>query len=167
MIFFFIGTYFGEQLVYVTYTPQRPQLWAFSHTRTLDFELLLLKRLSLHFISTGLHLVRMTLIYLFLKSQITCPLYRLYQIDEELDLERERTYLAALPADGTKPPSDLYRDPNASLTPGWDEDDEDMLTETEEELLAKRTKEILQAVRTFCPVAFFLACPLFCSFCFC
>ena len=43
-------------------------------------------------------------------------------------------------------PSDLYKDPNASLTPGWDEDDEDLLIESEEEKLKKRTKEILQTV---------------------
>jgi hypothetical protein len=40
----------------------------------------------------------------------------------------------------------MYKDPSASLTPGWDEDDEDMLVESEEEKLKKRTKEILQTV---------------------
>lgn len=56
-------------------------------------------------------------------------------------------YLAALPEGVPKVPNDLYKDPNASLTPGWDEDDEDMLVETDEEKLKKRTKEILQTVR--------------------
>jgi hypothetical protein len=64
-----------------------------------------------------------------------------------LNLEREKTYLAALPEGVPKVPNDLYKDPNASLTPGWDEDDEDMLVETDEEKLKKRTKEILQTVR--------------------
>lgn len=68
------------------------------------------------------------------------------QIDDDLNLEREKRYLAALPEGTTKMPSDLYKDPNASLTPGWDEDDEDLLIETEEEKLKKRTKEILQTV---------------------
>lgn len=56
-------------------------------------------------------------------------------------------YLAALPEGVPKVPNDLYKDPNASLTPGWDEDDEDLLVETDEEKLKKRTKEILQTVR--------------------
>ena len=62
-------------------------------------------------------------------------------------------YLAALPSGSevTKAPADLYRDPNASLTPGWDEDDEDAMVPTEEENLAKRTKEILQTVRYVLP----------------
>jgi hypothetical protein len=64
-----------------------------------------------------------------------------------LNLEREKMYLAALPEGVPKVPNDLYKDPNASLTPGWDEDDEDMLVETDEEKLKKRTKEILQTVR--------------------
>ena len=69
------------------------------------------------------------------------------QIDDDLALEKEKMYLA-LPEDVQKLPADLYRDPNASLTPGWDEDDEAALIPTDEELLAKRTKEILQNVST-------------------
>ena len=57
-------------------------------------------------------------------------------------------YLAALPEGTKKVPNDLYKDPNASLTPGWDEDDEDLLVETDEEKLKKRTKEILPTVST-------------------
>ena len=75
------------------------------------------------------------------------------QIDDDLNLEREKTYLAALPEGATKLPSDLYKDPNASLTPGWDEDDEDLLVETDEEKLKKRTKEILQTVCTASTIA--------------
>ena len=72
--------------------------------------------------------------------------FMVFQIDDDLALEKEKMYLA-LPEDVQKLPADLYRDPNASLTPGWDEDDEDALIPTDEELLAKRTKEILQNVR--------------------
>lgn len=75
------------------------------------------------------------------------------QIDDDLNLEREKTYLAALPEGATKLPNDLYKDPNASLTPGWDEDDEDLLVETDEEKLKKRTKEILQTVCTASTIA--------------
>ena len=76
------------------------------------------------------------------------------QIDDDLNLEREKTYLAALPEGATKLPNDLYKDPNASLTPGWDEDDEDLLVETDEEKLKKRTKEILQTVRAASAIAY-------------
>jgi hypothetical protein len=68
------------------------------------------------------------------------------QIDDDLNLEREKRYLANLPEGATKLPPDMYKDPSASLTPGWDEDDEDLLIESEEEKLKKRTKEILQTV---------------------
>lgn len=68
------------------------------------------------------------------------------QIDDDLNLEREKRYLANLPEGATKLPPDMYKDPSASLTPGWDEDDEDLLVESEEEKLKKRTKEILQTV---------------------
>lgn len=69
------------------------------------------------------------------------------QIDDDLNLEREKRYLANLPEGATKLPPDMYKDPSASLTPGWDEDDEDLLVESEEEKLKKRTKEILQTVQ--------------------
>lgn len=89
---------------------------------------------------------------------ITLPIsdasfYVSLQIDDDLNLEREKTYLAALPEGATKLPNDLYKDPNASLTPGWDEDDEDLLVETDEEKLKKRTKEILQTVCTASGIA--------------
>lgn len=66
-------------------------------------------------------------------------------------LEEEKFYLAGLSvvkqdkeAVGGK---QLFKDPDALLVPLWDEDDVNILLETDDQKLTKRTTEILQAVR--------------------
>ena len=64
-------------------------------------------------------------------------------MEEKLALDAKREEARALPGEMKKV---VRRDPEASITPGWDEEVDEKLTETLEMKLSKRADEILHNV---------------------
>lgn len=66
-----------------------------------------------------------------------------FQIDEKLQLDKERVQTKSLPGEIKK----VSRfDPGASITPGWDEEDDEVKAETVDQKLQKRANQILKNV---------------------
>ena len=99
------------------------------------------------------------------------------EMEEALELEKEKSKLAIAKGLATAPAGPrIRRDGDASITPGWDEEDEFVKPPTNAEKLAKRSDEILQSVwkeydtrmyakstskgkRVLCPISYFYPYP--------
>ena len=69
------------------------------------------------------------------------------EIEEALELDKEKSRLAIARGQATAPTGPrIARDGDASITPGWDEEDEFIKPPTNAEKLAKRSEEILKSV---------------------
>jgi hypothetical protein len=70
------------------------------------------------------------------------------KIEQELELEKEKAAQAArmLPVPTADGGPRKQKDPNASITPGWDEEEDEVKEVTDEEKVKARADEILKAV---------------------
>jgi len=70
------------------------------------------------------------------------------KIEQELELEKEKAAQAArmLPVPAADGGPRKQKDPNASITPGWDEEEDEVKEVTDEEKVKARAEEILKAV---------------------